>query len=225
MASASIPYNFVNGTTANAEEVDANFISLKNFAETALVQVDGSVKAGLPALAEEIIRSLVPVGSINAFAGVVAPAGWLLCDGITSTASYPILAGMVGVTTPDLRGRVPVGMGQGVGLTNRIIKAIGGSETHQLSESEMPAHFHTQPDHQHTAPVSGGAFAEWGNQPVGSGPYTGHFVQEKIISGINGQDPFRGRPAGGDNTGSKGGNSAHNNMQPFVVVNFIIKHD
>lgn len=46
MASVSIPYNFVNGTTANAEEVDANFNSIKGFAETALVQVDGSVKAG-----------------------------------------------------------------------------------------------------------------------------------------------------------------------------------
>lgn len=55
MATVSIPYNFVNGTPANAEEVDSNFNSLKSFVETALVQTDGSVKAGTTAIQDGAI--------------------------------------------------------------------------------------------------------------------------------------------------------------------------
>jgi microcystin-dependent protein len=121
-----------------------------------------------------------------------APTGWLLCNG-QSTSGYPALAAIVGANVPDLRGRAPIGYGQGSGLTNRTtIGANTGFETHTLIESEMPLHNHS-------------GQIVFGSGSGGSGV---------LIQGIGNSQPP---------TGSTGGNGAHNNMQPSTVVNFIIK--
>jgi microcystin-dependent protein len=60
------------------------------------------------------------------------PEGWALCDG-TVVNGYP---------TPDLRGRFILGAGEGAGLTMRKVGAVGGAETHVLTDEEMPAHAH-----------------------------------------------------------------------------------
>jgi len=80
------------------------------------------------------------IGEIELFAGNFAPRGWALCDGqllpiSQNTALFSILGttyGGNGQTTfalPDLRGRAPIHMGQGAGLTYRVIGELGGSET------------------------------------------------------------------------------------------------
>ena len=69
--------------------------------------LDGTIVLG--DLATALQKFLVPVGSINAYAGATAPTGWLLCDGTTSTSGYTALAALVGATTPDLRGKFPMG--------------------------------------------------------------------------------------------------------------------
>jgi microcystin-dependent protein len=87
--------------------------------------------------------SVTPTGAIIMYGASAAPTGWLLCNG-QSTSGYPALAAIVGATVPDLRGRAPIGYGQGSGLTNRTtIGANTGFETHTLIESEMPSHSHS----------------------------------------------------------------------------------
>lgn len=75
-----------------------------------------------------------PVGSIILWSGTIVdrPEGWALCDG-TVVNGYP---------TPDLRGRFVLGAGEGAGLTPRKVGAVGGAETHVLTEEEMPSHAH-----------------------------------------------------------------------------------
>ena len=120
----------------------------------------------------------LPVGSIQAFAGANAPAGWLLCDGsAVGRGNYPDLYNTIGNTygsgdssttfnLPDLRGRMPMGAGTGLGLnasgsgttsgtamTARTRGQWGGEETHLLTgaESGVAAHNHgiTDPGHSH----------------------------------------------------------------------------
>jgi|688.fasta_scaffold264430_3 microcystin-dependent protein len=138
--------------------------------------------------------SVTPTGAIIMYGASAAPTGWLLCNG-QSTSGYPALAAIVGATVPDLRGRAPIGYGQGSGLTNRTtIGANTGFETHTLIESEMPLHNHSGQIVFGTGSGGSSAVTITGNNPTAQPP-----------------------------TGSTGGNGAHNNMQPSTVVNFIIK--
>jgi len=97
----------------------------------------------------------VPAGAVLMYAGSSAPLGYLLCDGTASysTALYPKLYAAIGNTwggtpgstfaVPDMRGRMPLGEGQGSGLTNRTLGTTVGAETHTLSSStQLPAHTH-----------------------------------------------------------------------------------
>ncbi len=133
------------------------------------------------------------------------PAKWLACDGSSKLrASYPALFAVIGTvwgsvdgthfTLPDLRGRAPIGVGTGSGLTPRALAAVGGEETHTLTTPEIPAHTH----------------------PNTLG--TGHSTTggSDGVSEANATSPE-------PNTGSAGGGGAHNNMQPFAVVNYLIR--
>ncbi|MCW9039385.1 MAG: phage tail fiber protein [Rhodospirillales bacterium] len=162
-----------------------------------LPAVDGSQLVNLP------IPAGSPAGSVIMFAGSTPPAGWLACDGaVVSRDTYADLFAAIGTawgtgdgsTTfnlPDLRGRAPIGVGQGSGLSNRSLAATGGAETHQLSVAEMPSHAHAGTLRSSQASQTG-TDGLWG-----------------VTSGTS--------------TGSAGGNGAHNNMQPFAAINFIIK--
>lgn len=93
------------------------------------------------------------LGEIRLFAGSFAPSSWAFCDGSRlSVQRYGALFALIGATfggdgvtdfaLPDLRGRLPVGTGQGVGLTTRQLGATFGSETVSLNLSAMPSHTH-----------------------------------------------------------------------------------
>ncbi|KQC34650.1 hypothetical protein AAU57_13060 [Nonlabens sp. YIK11] len=93
------------------------------------------------------------IGEIKMFAGNFAPRGWALCNGQLlpinqNSALFSILGtqfGGDGRTTfglPDLRGRTPVGPGNGPGLSTIQVGQKGGTETHTLSLAEMPSHSH-----------------------------------------------------------------------------------
>jgi microcystin-dependent protein len=151
-----------------------------------------------------------PSGAILQFAGSSAPSNWLLCDGaLVSRTTYATLFGVIGTNygagdgsstfkLPDLRGRVPIGAGQGSSLTNRVIAATGGAETHTLTEAQLPSHDHNISLFDSSAP-------------------TGNNFRVAATDDIT--DPRN--PA--TSTQNAGGNQPHNNMQPFLVVNHIIK--
>jgi microcystin-dependent protein len=94
------------------------------------------------------------IGEIVTFAGSGTPdPNWLECDGRSLLRTdYPALFTAIGTTygaadsnhfnIPDLRGRAPIGHGQGVGLTNRPIGARVGEEAHTLTVAEIPSHNH-----------------------------------------------------------------------------------
>ena len=93
------------------------------------------------------------LGEIRMFAGDFAPQGWLSCDGsLQSISTYQALFSLIGTTyggdgtrtfaLPDLRGRIPVGQGQGPGLSQRVIGGNGGVETVALGLSETLSHTH-----------------------------------------------------------------------------------
>ena len=94
------------------------------------------------------------IGEIRMFAGNFAPQGWAFCQGqllsiSQNTALFSILGttyggdGRVTFALPNLSGRVPVGVGQGAGLTNRQLGEMSGTETVTLTTAQMPAHSHT----------------------------------------------------------------------------------
>lgn len=106
------------------------------------------------------------VGTIMLWPNVEAPNGWLNCDGRElDIDEYRELFDVIGVTygngnglstfnIPDYRGRIGLGYGLGVGLTNRVLGVMGGEEAHILSIAEIPAHTHantlSDPTHAHT---------------------------------------------------------------------------
>lgn len=191
--------------------------------------------------------SVFPTGAILDFAGATAPTGFLFCDGsAVSRTTYAALFAVLGTTwgagdgsttfnVPDLRGRSTIGVGQGSGLTNRVLAAIGGEENHVLSIAELAAHTHVQDAHTHTQSAhshtdsghtheqfySNVTYAGGGGtlkQVAGSGTFLlggqGSAALNSVAPAIQAATPINQ---------STGGDGAHNTMQPFVVVTKIIK--
>ena len=158
------------------------------------------------------------IGEIRMFAGTFAPRSWALCDGqllaISGNEALFSLLGTIyggdGHTTfglPDLRGRVPIHMGQGAGLSNRQIGQKAGSQTATPSVAQLPAHTHED----RVASAAGTASGPTGNH-LGSSPSVRVF--RPVAPG-----PAMGSSSVGDDGG---GSQSHNNIQPFQVINFII---
>lgn len=155
-------------------------------------------------IAAQIAASTEPIGSIKLWGSASIPTGWLALDGASLLrATYSTLFGVLGTTwgsadgthftLPDLRGRAPIGVGTGSGLSARALAATGGEETHLLTTPEMPAHTHANTFAGHS--TTGGS--------------TGYSEAAPTTPSLN--------------TGSTGGGGAHNNMQPFAAINFIVR--
>jgi microcystin-dependent protein len=147
-----------------------------------------------------------------------APRGYALCDGqVLSIAQNTALFSLIGTTfggdgrvtfaLPDLRGRVPVGMGQGPGLSDRTLGEIAGEESVTLLSNQMPQHNH-----------SFHAISEAGNTSTPSAAYlanTGALDKEYRTSGTT-------VTMNTSVVGAAGGNQPHSNMPPYLVLNFYI---
>lgn len=157
------------------------------------------------------------VGQIEMVGFNFAPVGWALCDGSliaisTNEALFSLLGttfGGNGINTfglPDLRGRFPLGMGQGNGLTDRPIGEESGEENHTLISSEMPIH-----THQVEASTSNGT----SSTPSGNYPAVNNEGIQHYATTANGT-------MSASMLTSAGSSQSHNNMPPFLAVNFII---
>lgn len=160
------------------------------------------------------------VAEIRIVAFNFPPRGWAFCNGqllpiSQNTALFSLLGTYYGgdgkstFALPNLQGSVPIEQGQGNGLTERFLGEQSGSSSVTLLQSEMPTHTHFA-----VADGSGG-----GNQPAPNG---------NAWSGLAGRTP----PSLYNNTanttmspfatGITGSSLPHNNMQPYLALNFII---
>jgi len=184
------------------------------------------------------------IGEIRMFIGTYAPAGWFLCQGQVLqirdyTALFAILGfqyGGDGNTTfalPDFRGRVPLGAGSQAptGLTPRRIGATAGEEAVTLVMSEMPSHTHTA-TFGATAGVRAGT-----NQGSLTTPQSGSALAEAVFQGSTQHrvENYAGNPnnpnlvaLGGTQSSATlsvalaGGGMPHDNMQPWLAINYMI---
>jgi microcystin-dependent protein len=185
----------------------------------------------------------VPTGTVVPFAGSIPPDGWAFCDGTTTfpinDARYRSLHNTIGTMfnngtepeghfrLPDLRGRTPIGRGKGdtwflAGQdlsTNWVLGQRFGTEKHKLSTGEMPSHVHsgtTGPGNSITyrTAYSNGSRSDSFHQ-VGYASGSFHDRTDANYSNSSHTHSFTTNPTGGD--------APHNNMQPIIVLNYIIK--
>lgn len=158
------------------------------------------------------------VGEIRMFAGNFPPAGWAFCDGsLLSIAQNEVLFVLIGTTyggdgqstfaLPDLRGRVPLHQGQGSGLSQRVLGQIGGSEQVTVSTSQLPSHNHVLNATTAVATASAGVAS--------------CLTAKAATTSLYGNTPG-GAPLAPQALRASGGSQPHNNMAPYLGLNFII---
>jgi microcystin-dependent protein len=181
--------------------------------------------------------NIIPPGTILAYSMNTTPAGWLDCDGSAkSRTEYKDLFDVLGETwgrgdgattfnLPDFRGRTLIGSGNGgTGFTNRTLAQTGGAETHTLTIQQIPAHNHVAStasagSHNHNFKMGNSDdknfTTNYGQRPPGDsggahnrGIYTDNAGAHTHTVTVN----------------NTGGGQAHNNMQPFAVIKYIIKY-
>jgi len=159
-----------------------------------------------------IIANICVTGSIQMFAGSVAPEGFFICDGsAVSRLDYANLFNVIGITygngdgsttfnIPNFKGKVPVGHDDSQTEFDTLGKT-GGEKTHLLTsaESGLPAHSHSV----NPTPVIETGSNEWG---------------------FNGGDATRKRMTSTYNNTAQNASQSHNNLQPYISINYLIKH-
>ena len=152
------------------------------------------------------------IAEIRMFAGNFAPAGWAFCQGqVLSIAQYTALFNLIGTTyggdgqttfaLPDLRGRLPVHRGNGF-----TIGQMAGEENVTLTANQLPLHTHAALADANagtqTSPA-GNLWAASNNHPYSAAAAINTLMASAAL-------------------GVAGGNQPHDNMHPFLAVNFII---
>ena len=160
------------------------------------------------------------LGMIQIFGFNFAPRGWAMCDGsLLSIAQNTALFSLLGTTyggngqttfaLPDLRGRVPVGFGQGPGLSGNSLGQVSGSENVTLLTNEMPQHTHqmmASSDPQSAGGAGGNSLGSAG-RGTGANIYAAGATTQVAMASV---------------TAPVGSNQPHSNMQPYLVMNYCI---
>jgi len=155
------------------------------------------------------------IGEIRMFAGNFAPRGWAFCEGQLlpinqNTALYSILGttyggdGQTNFALPDLRGRTPIGVGHGPGLSPYSLGQKGGNETTTLSVDQIPAHNHLA-----------NASSEAGNT---RSPADTVWARGKKFYSTQAPNTTMSATA----ISSTGGSQPHTNIQPYLAIHYII---
>jgi microcystin-dependent protein len=160
------------------------------------------------------------VAEIRIFPFNFAPTGWAMCNGqllpiSQNTALFSLVGTFYGgdgkstFALPDLQGSVAVHSGQGAGLSERFLGEQAGSETVTLLQSEIPAHNHQLK-----------AFDDTGGSPSpAANSFAFDGVGSTTIYSPNDTNPVTMHPSTVLPTGSS---LPHNNMQPYLVLNYCI---
>jgi microcystin-dependent protein len=158
------------------------------------------------------------VAEIRIFPFNFAPRGWAFCDGqimpiSQNTALFSLLGttyggdGKSNFALPNMQGNAPMHPGQGPGLSLHDLGETGGSETVTLLDSEMPAHSHafmaSNADSNSQGPAQSLLAGGVGGISMYAAPGTLTQLNPNVLA-----------PAGGD--------QPHNNMQPYLTLNFCI---
>lgn len=152
------------------------------------------------------------IGEIRMFGGNFAPAGWAFCNGaLIPISENDALFNLIGTTyggdgqstfaLPDLQSRVPVHVGPGFALGQS-----GGTESVTLTTSQIPAHSHV-PLADPNPGTKGGPVGNFWSQNISLNPFAN-------VAPDTNMDPGALSPAGGS--------QPHDNMIPFLAVNFIL---
>lgn len=153
------------------------------------------------------------IGMIAVFGFNFAPRGWAFCNGqLLPISQNDALFSLLGTTfggdgrtnfaLPDLRGRVPIHFGDGSGLSPYTLGSRGGSERVALSSAELPAHNHD---------VRAANGAATGSRPGGN-----------VLAGGGSYATTPDTTMSADMIASAGGGQPHENVQPFLTLNFCI---
>ena len=168
------------------------------------------------------------IGQIQPFAFHFAPRGWAKCDGqLLQISQHTALFSLLGTTyggdgrttfaLPDLRGRVAIHHGQGPGLVDRKLGEDGGEETVTLSVAQMPRHTHQATGTARCNSGDGTDVLAQGNVPATDG---GPGQPSRDYHPTDNADMKAAGVA--VNVDDAGGSMAHNNMQPFLTINWCI---
>ena len=152
------------------------------------------------------------IGEIRMFAGNFAPVGWAFCNGaLMDISQNDALFNLIGTTyggdgqstfaLPNLQSRVPVHVGPGF-----VLGQSGGAESVTLTTSQIPAHSHVPQCNSGNGNQQGPGGAVWAQ------PSTGTIYDNAAPSLV--MDPAA--------LGTAGGSQPHDNMIPFLVINFIL---
>lgn len=152
------------------------------------------------------------VGEIRMFAGNFAPAGWMFCEGqLLPISENETLFNLIGTTyggdgqstfaLPDLRGRLPLHMGNSL-----ILAETGGAEEITLTVSQIPAHSHPL-----LASSSSATLATPVNNLLAESVNISLYIEDQTSSNMNAAS-----------VSPVGGSQPHTNFQPYLCVNFII---
>ncbi len=162
------------------------------------------------------------VGEIRIFCFNFAPSGWAFCDGqliaiSQNTALFSILGttyggdGVSNYALPNLQGSAPLQQGQGAGLSLYNLGQFGGETTVTLLASQIPQHTHTASCLNGAGNLTTPAGNVWAESKVGK-------QAENRYSASPGTSPVMSASA----LSSVGSNSPHNNMPPYLALNFCI---
>jgi microcystin-dependent protein len=159
------------------------------------------------------------VAEIRIFAFNFAPKGWAMCNGqllpiSQNTALFSLLGTTYGgdgkstFALPDMQGSAPMQAGQGPGLSLRDLGEVGGVDNVTLLVSEIPVHTHT---------VNAGGNFDVGDTNVPPGNIIAKSTNGFAYIGLQNQTmmAFQALPPAG-------GGLPHNNMQPYLTLNFCI---
>lgn len=201
------------------------------------IDVENALKA--------VAAAVLPAGALFPYAGGAPPTGFLLCDGTAvSRTTYAALFAAIGTAygsgdgvstfnVPNLRGRVPAGLDAGQTEFNALGKT-GGEKAHVSTIAEMPFHDHgggnhghgvTDPSHAHALAQSDGGALNVAYQGGGAGPIP-FLPPQTYNNGFVGITPSAtgiSVNASGATIAAQGGGGGHNNLQPFLVVGYLIK--